>query len=163
MATTMERSGTAAAPTGARTLVSFVRDRAAETPTAVAMREKDYGIWQEISWSELWELTLDAAHGLLALGVDVGDRVSIHSEDRPEWVILDMATIAVRAITVGLYPTNPAAEVEYLLSDSGSVVHLAEDQEQADKVLAGRPPQDHPCRTPRIPRSPRRRSVHLLG
>ena len=136
MATTMERSGTAAAPTGARTLVSFVRDRAAETPTAVAMREKDYGIWQEISWSELWELTLDAAHGLLALGVDVGDRVSIHSEDRPEWVILDMATIAVRAITVGLYPTNPAAEVEYLLSDSGSVVHLAEDQEQADKVLA---------------------------
>ena len=61
--------------------------------------------------------------------------MSIHSEDRPEWVILDMATVAVRAITVGLYPTNPAAEVEYLLSDSGSVVHLAEDQEQADKVM----------------------------
>ncbi|MGD2060850.1 MAG: AMP-binding protein, partial [Acidimicrobiia bacterium] len=60
---------------------------------------------------------------------------SIHSEDRPEWVILDIATIAVRAITVGLYPTNPAAEVQYLLSDSGSEVHLAEDQEQADKVM----------------------------
>ena len=83
-----------------------------------------------------WELVLDAAHGLLALGVDVGDRVSIHSEDRPEWVVLDLATVAVRGITVGLYPTNPAAEVEYLLSDSGAVVHLAEDQEQVDKVLA---------------------------
>jgi long-chain acyl-CoA synthetase len=65
----------------------------------------------------------------------VGDRVSIHSEDRPEWVILDVATVAVRGITVGLYPTNPAAEVQYLLSDSGSKIHLAEDQEQADKVL----------------------------
>ena len=43
-----------------------------------------------------WNLVLDAAHGLLALGVDVGDRVSIHAEDRPEWVILDLATVAVR-------------------------------------------------------------------
>jgi long-chain acyl-CoA synthetase len=84
----------------------------------------------------LYENVIDAAHGLLALGLEAGDRVSIHSEDRPEWVILDMATIAVRAITVGLYPTNPAAEVEYLLSDSGAVVHLVEDQEQADKVMA---------------------------
>ncbi len=64
-----------------------------------------------------------------------GDRVSIHSEDRPEWIILDIATVAVRGITVGLYPTNPASEVEYLLSDSGAKVHLAEDQEQADKVM----------------------------
>jgi long-chain acyl-CoA synthetase len=100
------------------------------------MREKDFGIWQEITWSEYWETVLDAAHGLLALGVYERDRVSIHSEDRPEWVILDMATVAVRAITVGLYPTNPPAEVEYLLSDSGAVVHLVEDQEQADKVMA---------------------------
>jgi long-chain acyl-CoA synthetase len=67
--------------------------------------------------------------------VEPGDRVSIHSEDRPEWVILDIATVAVRGITVGLYPTNPAPEVKYLLSDSGSKVHLAEDQEQADKVM----------------------------
>ena len=106
------------------------------TPDRVAMREKDYGIWQEITWSEYWETVLDAAHGLLALGVDVGDRVSIHSEDRPEWVILDMATVAVRAMTVGLYPTNPAAEVHYLLADSGAVVHLVEDQEQSEKVMS---------------------------
>jgi long-chain acyl-CoA synthetase len=100
------------------------------------MREKDYGIWQEITWSQLWADVLAAAHGLLALGLRKGDRVSIQSEDRPEWVILDLATVAVRGITVGLYPTNPPAEVQYLLSDSGSRVHLAEDQEQADKVMA---------------------------
>ncbi len=105
------------------------------TPDLVALREKDYGIWQEITWAEYWEQVSLAAHGLLALGVEVGDRVSIHSEDRPEWVILDMATVAVRGVNVGLYPTNPAAEVQYLLSDSGAAVHLAEDQEQADKLM----------------------------
>jgi long-chain acyl-CoA synthetase len=99
------------------------------------MREKDLGIWQEIRWADLWEQVLDAAHGLLALGIKPGDRVSIQSEDRPEWVILDLATVAVRGVSVGLYPTNPASEVEYLLADSGAKVHLAEDQEQTDKVM----------------------------
>ncbi len=135
MTTTMEFSGAPGASAGMRTLVTRIRERAESRPNAVAMREKDFGIWQEITWSELWEQIVDAAHALLALGLEAGDRVSIHSEDRPEWVVLDMATVAVRGITVGLYPTNPAAEVEYLLSDSGSVIHLAEDQEQADKVL----------------------------
>ena len=100
------------------------------------MREKDLGIWQELTWDRVWNDVLDAAHALLALGVEPGDRVSIHSEDRPEWVVLDIATVAVRGITVGLYPTNPAAEVDYLLTDSGSTLHLAEDQEQVDKVFA---------------------------
>jgi long-chain acyl-CoA synthetase len=104
-------------------------------PTGVAMREKDYGIWQEITWGELWESILDAAHALISLGLKPGDRVSVQSEDRPEWVILDLATVAAGGITVGLYPTNPAAEVEYLLTDSGAAIHLAEDQEQADKVM----------------------------
>ncbi|MCP3974310.1 MAG: long-chain fatty acid--CoA ligase [bacterium] len=99
------------------------------------MRDKDYGIWQEWTWAQLWDEVLTAAHGLLALDVEVQEVVSIHSEDRPEWVILDLATVAVRGITTGLYPTNPTAEVEYLLNDSGARVHLAEDQEQVDKVL----------------------------
>jgi long-chain acyl-CoA synthetase len=136
MTTVLERAGAPSADVGFKTPPAYVREWAQESPDQVAMREKDFGIWQEITWSQYWELVLEAAHGLLALGVYEGDRVSIHSEDRPEWVILDMATVAVRAITVGLYPTNPAAEVEYLLSDSGAVLHLAEDQEQADKVMA---------------------------
>ncbi len=55
------------------------------------MREKDFGIWQEYTWEKTWDLVHTAAHGLLALGVDVGDRVSIQSENRPEWLILDFA------------------------------------------------------------------------
>src|SRR5690606_502282 len=114
------------------TVAALVRTWAENHPHRVAMREKEFGIWQEKTWAELWHDVRLAAHGLLALGVEKGDRVSIHSEDRPEWIILDFATVAVRAITVGLYPTNPAPEVKYLLSNSGAKVHLAEDQEQAD-------------------------------
>ena len=116
--------------------IAALAQRWAETiPGRVAMRHKDFGIWQDITWAELWETVLDAAHGLLALGVEPGDRVSIHSEDRPEWILLDLAAVSVRAVTVGLYPTNPPAEVEYALTDSGARIHLAEDQEQVDKVL----------------------------
>ncbi|HZI96956.1 MAG TPA: AMP-binding protein, partial [Actinomycetales bacterium] len=65
-----------------------------------------------------------------------GDRVAVHSENRPEWLYTDLATVAVRGVTVGLYPTNPAAEVHHMLADSGAKVLLAEDQEQVDKVLS---------------------------
>ena len=97
------------------TVASLARGWAQRSPKQVSMREKDFGIWREYTWEETWGLIEDAAHGLLALGVAPGDRVSIHCEDRPEWIILDLATVAVRGITVGLYPTNPTAEVEYLL------------------------------------------------
>ncbi len=125
----------AGAAVGAITVASLARDWARRSPGQVAMREKDFGIWQEYTWAETWDLIETAAHGLLKLGLEVGDRVAIHSEDRPEWVILDLATVAVRGITVGLYPTNPTAEVEYLIGDCTPAVFFAEDQEQADKVL----------------------------
>ena len=117
------------------TLVTRVRDRAASNPDGVALRKKDLGVWQETTWAAYWETIQLTAHGLLALGVEPGDRVSIQSENRPEWVILDLATVAIRGVTVGLYPTNPSAEVAYLVSHSGSTVHFAEDQEQLDKIV----------------------------
>ncbi len=119
----------------AGTVASRARAFAQRSPKQVAMRDKDFGIWREYTWGELWSLVLDAAHGLMDLGVEVGDRVAVHSEDRPEWIVIDLATVAVRGITVGLYPTNPTAEVGYTLNDSGAVVLLAEDQEQVDKAL----------------------------
>ena len=135
MALTVEERPASHVPAPAVTVASLARDWGSSDPARIAMREKDFGIWQEYSWARTWELIMDAAHGLLALGIEVGDRVSIQAEDRPEWVILDLATVAVRGITVGFYPTNPAAEVEYLLTDCGATVHLAEDQEQVDRVL----------------------------
>ncbi|NUT99251.1 MAG: AMP-binding protein [Saccharothrix sp.] len=119
-----------------KTVAGRVRDRAAAHPDAVALRAKDFGIWQEVTWKEYWASAELVGHALLALGIDPGDRVAIHSENRREWLYADIGTTAVRAITVGLYPTNPAGEVAYLLSHSGARVLVAEDQEQVDKALA---------------------------
>ncbi|XVV01728.1 AMP-dependent synthetase/ligase [Actinosynnema sp. CA-248983] len=119
-----------------KTVAGRVRDRAAANPDAVALRAKDFGVWQEVTWKEYWANAELVGHALLALGVDPGDRVAIHSENRREWLYADIGATAVRAITVGLYPTNPASEVAYLLSHSGARVLVAEDQEQVDKALA---------------------------
>jgi long-chain acyl-CoA synthetase len=120
---------------GTTTIATRIRDRARSAPDQIAMREKDFGVWQQVTWAQYWENVLDVAHAYLALGIEPGDRVAIHSENRREWLYADVAALAVRAATVGLYPTNPAAEVGYLLGDSGSRILVAEDQEQVDKVL----------------------------
>ena len=135
MTSTLEQAGRPDLSDAYLTVALMVRERSLSSPGGVAMRDKRFGIWQERTWAELWEEIVLVAHGLLALGVQRGDVVSIHSEDRPEWVIFDLAAIAIRAMSTGLYPTNPTAEVRYLVNDSGARVHLAEDQEQVDKVV----------------------------
>jgi long-chain acyl-CoA synthetase len=131
MTTTLEPP----APSTTTTIATRVRDWAERVPDQVAMREKNFGIWEEVTWAQYWDVVQDVAHGLLALGVEPGDRVAIHSENRREWLYSDIGIVATRAITMGLYPTNPSAEVAYLLRDSGSKVLIAEDQEQVDKAL----------------------------
>jgi long-chain acyl-CoA synthetase len=116
--------------------VTRIRDHAARTPDTVAMRAKDMGIWRELTWTDYWEQVQLAGHAFLELGVAPGDRVAIHSENRPEWLIADMGALAARAASVGIYPTNPAAEVGYLLGDSGAKLLVAEDQEQVDKAFS---------------------------
>jgi len=100
------------------------------------MREKRLGIWHDITWQTYHNEASRVAYALAALGVSAGDRVAIHSENRPEWLHADAGIGALRAVTVGLYPTNPAPEVAYLLTHSASKVLIAEDQEQVDKALA---------------------------
>jgi long-chain acyl-CoA synthetase len=136
---TLEHAGAPAAAPATLTVPQRVRQRAETMPDTVALREKSYGIWQDITWGEYWEQTSLVAHALTALGIAPGDRVAIHSENRPEWLYSDVGTVAIRAITMGLYPTNPATEVRYLLQDSGSRILIAEDQEQVDKALEVEP------------------------
>ena len=99
---TIERAGSPDLSDAYPTLAFQARDWAQREPDHVIMRDKDFGIWQERTWAELWDEILTVAHGLLALGVRQGDVVSIHSEDRPEWIIMDIATVAIRAITTGM-------------------------------------------------------------
>ncbi len=122
-----------------RTLPACLVRNARERPASeVGMREKQLGRWREWTWSEYEQRVARAAAGLKALGVGPGEKVAIHSENRPEWVVADLAVQALGAIAVGIYPTSPTAEVEYLLSHSGAVVLIAEDEEQLDKALAVR-------------------------
>lgn len=135
MAVAVEHTAVPKSGSGYPTVASRSREWARTSPKQLAMREKELGVWHEYNWDRLWNLVVDAAHGLIALGFEKGDRLTIHAEDRPEWVVMDLAAVALRGITVGLYPTNPAAEVIYTLNDSGSKIHVVEDQEQADKVI----------------------------
>jgi long-chain acyl-CoA synthetase len=120
------------------TLPALLLEHARERPDAPAIREKRRGRWHELSWARYAERVASAAEGLRELGVQPGDRVAIQGENRPEWVIADLATQGIGAVTVGIYPTSPAAEVEYLLGHSEAVVLVAEDEEQLDKALAVR-------------------------
>ncbi len=113
-----------------------LRAHAADPPSPVALREKHLGVWRDITWQEYWDQAEVVAHALLSLGVAVGDRVAVHSENRFEWVATDFGCQAIRAACMGLYPTNPSEEVGYMLADAGARVLVAEDQEQVDKVLA---------------------------
>ena len=120
------------------TLPELLLRHARERPDAPALREKRRGRWHEYTWADYARRVARVAGGLRELGVEPGDRVAIHGENRPEWVIADLAIQGIGAISVGVYPTSPAAEVEYLLAHSESVVLIAEDEEQLDKALAVR-------------------------
>lgn len=122
--------------TAGTTLPGLLLTRAAMHPARVAFRHKNLGIWQTVTWAGYLDEVRAVAHGLHQLGIDRGDRVAIHSENRPEWVYADLATEALGGVVVGVYPTNPSAEVRYMVQNSGATVLVAEDQEQVDKALA---------------------------
>ena len=101
----------------------------------VALREKDYGIWQEISWREYGQKTRYMALGLLALGFEKGDRAAIIAENKPEWLYSDMGILSAGGVTVGIYPTDTANQVEYLMNNCSAKIYIADDEEQLDKIL----------------------------
>ena len=101
----------------------------------VAMREKDLGIWQEISWSHYGEKAKLTGLALHALGLEKGNVVSIASEGNPEWLYTDMGTIGAGGISSGVYTTDSTAQVKYLVNDSATKFYFAENEEQLDKIL----------------------------
>jgi len=101
----------------------------------VAMREKDLGIWQEISWSHYGEKAKLTGLALYTLGLKKGNVVSIASEGNPEWLYTDMGTIGAGGISSGVYTTDSAAQVKYLVNDSATKFYFAENEEQLDKIL----------------------------
>lgn len=111
---------------------------ARERPDVTAIRQKREGIWKELSWEQYAETSRAFGAGLIRLGIVPGDKIAIISENRQEWVLAQLGAGMVRAVVAGVYPTSPAAEVEYLLQLCEAPTVVCEDQEQLDKVLTVR-------------------------
>lgn len=121
------------------TLTQMLRDHAKKRPEVLALRQKDFGIWQAYTWQDYSERARHFGLGLRALGLEEGGHVAIISENRVEWVIAQMGIGMVRGICVGVYPTSPWSEVAYVLEHSDAEFVVCEDQEQTDKVLQAWP------------------------
>ena len=117
------------------TIPRLLRQRAGLDGDRLALREKEHGIWKRYSWSHYYATARLVALGLMSLGIKPGDRVAIAGEDTPEWFYADLGIQMIGAIAVGVYPTNPWVELQYIVRHSGARVVVTGDQEQTDKVL----------------------------
>ncbi len=101
----------------------------------VAMREKHLGIWQEVTWKQYGENAKKTGLALHSLGLKKGEVVSIASEGNPEWLYTDMGIIGAGGVSSGVYTTDSASQVKYLVNDSSTKFYFAENEEQLDKIL----------------------------
>ncbi|MDT3700924.1 MAG: AMP-binding protein [Thermincola sp.] len=101
----------------------------------VALREKDFGIWQQLTWDDYYAHVRDFALGLVSLGLKKGDKICIQGENNLEWLFADIAIQASGGVTVGVYPTNPSKEVAYIVNDCEAEIFIGADQENVDKIL----------------------------
>ena len=101
---------------------------------ADALRYKKDGTWRDISSEEFRRAVEELSMGLRALGLERGDRVSILSENRPEWCYADLATLCAGAVDAPIYPSLPAAQVLYILNDSQAKAVFVSNETQAAKL-----------------------------
>ncbi len=123
---------------GCDTMAKLFRHRCRSLGGRVAHREKKLGIWREHSWTDYFENARRIGLALAELGLERGDVVSILSEDRKEWLYVDLATVCMGGITNGVYTTDSAQQLAYLVNDSGSKFLFVENDEQLDKWLEAR-------------------------
>jgi long-chain acyl-CoA synthetase len=101
----------------------------------VALRKKELGLWNKITWREYGQRVRQVGMGLVDLGLEPKDRVAIIGDSRPEWLYADLGNLSVNGISVGVYATCSAEEVKYHLSHSEARFFFVEDEEQLDKAL----------------------------
>jgi long-chain acyl-CoA synthetase len=101
----------------------------------VALREKEYGIWQEMTWQAYYDQVRHFALGLHQLGFQRGDKVAIVGDNRPQWVIAELAAQSLGGQSVGIYQDGLAKEIAYVIDHCDASFLVVEDQEQVDKIL----------------------------
>src|SRR5262245_1293302 len=116
------------------TMATLARGAAERFEDVVAARFLRDGEWAELSYREQWEQVRELALGLIDLGVEVGDRVSVLANTRVEFTLVDLAASTVGAIVVPVYPTNSPEECEWVVGDSGAKVIFCENAAQVAKI-----------------------------
>ncbi|MBV9383713.1 MAG: long-chain fatty acid--CoA ligase [Streptosporangiaceae bacterium] len=110
-------------------LADMVSRRAGEQPQAVALRRKDSGgRWQDVTTRQFRDEVYALARGLIAAGIEVGDRVALMSHTRYEWTLIDYAIWTAGAVSVPIYETSSAEQAEWILADSGARAVIVENE-----------------------------------
>jgi len=120
------------------TLPKALINMAKKKPQSIAMRQKVFGLWEDITWNDYLNKVECVALALKTFGLKKGDKAAIIGENQPEWLYSALGIMSVGGIFVGVYPTNPAPECEYIIGHSDSVAFFCEDEEQLDKALVFR-------------------------
>jgi long-chain acyl-CoA synthetase len=131
------------APVAGEALVRHFLRRAEQTPDAIAYRYKRLGLWKEVTWADFCLSVSTVGEALMDLGVTAGDRISVMSRARPEWLILSIAAQGIGAAVVGHYLTTEAPDLSRQLDHATPALFVAEGLEQLDRLaeaesLAGR-------------------------
>ena len=120
----------------AKTLPALLRRNAARYGSSrTALREKEYGIWQPVSWEQYYEHVKYFGLGLRSLGFRKEDKLAIIGDNRPEWLYAELAAQSLGGLPLGIYQDSMLTEVAYIINHSEARVVVAEDQEQVDKIL----------------------------
>ncbi|MDB5512074.1 MAG: long-chain fatty acid--CoA ligase [Enterovirga sp.] len=117
------------------TLPQILRHRAETAGDALAFREKVRGVWRRTTWAQYHATARRLAIALYSRGFRPGDRLAVASENIPEWMYADLAAQMVGGACLGIYPTNPWPELQYILRQSRTRFVVCGDQEQTDKVI----------------------------
>ncbi|MBQ0935355.1 AMP-dependent synthetase/ligase [Ideonella paludis] len=117
------------------TFVQLMLDHAAKRPQGAALREKEYGIWQTTTWSELAQEVRAMACGLAAAGLKRGDHIVVVGDNRPRLSAAMLAAQALGAVPVPLYQDAPAGDYVFPMTNAEVSFAVVEDQEQVDKML----------------------------
>ncbi len=119
----------------AQNLIDLLIRNAREFPKRPALREKRYGVWTPTTWKQLAEEVAKFARGLKILGLGKNEAVAVVGDNKPEWIIAELGTIASGGVITGMYPDCLAEEVLYLISYADARIVVLSDQEQVDKIL----------------------------
>src|SRR3954454_20964929 len=134
----MEAGTTQVTTTGSTTIADLLGRAAEQFADNVAVQYKADGAWRDVTYAEVGEIVSEIGRGLIDLGIQPGERVSLLCNTRPEWTYADFAISSAGAVVVPIYPTNSPEECEWVAGNSEAVAVICEDAGQGAKIAAVR-------------------------